>query len=1413
MEFNEEVVFLDSDKAERAFLQGRTSTPTSSGRRLSAAGNAAILKSKNLIPPLHSPSDRRISLPRASKSSPRLPEAPVTMPTTEKRRAAAPKQGEQVTVDEQPDKGGPTESLSATDKFLKEQLASLTAMIASVRTDIGRAESRTAEKIDSKVDDLADKLQTRMAKAEIDLARLGSEMNNTRKQLDLMKLEAEEKEKSLPKLVEEAVKARFSATTLDRQGRRPRPVAEATAATRAGNEDKYWIARRTLRLWPVEGEDLNKAVIAFLEAKLQCPAGRVKEEDFEAKRIYSPPDITAQHQVVVVFSSIGLRDEIKSMTKNLRGTDRNTGVQIEAPDHLRSHYQAFQRLAFQMKRKHPSLRRNVKFFDADLSLIMDVKVSVDSDWKSIMYEQAREILKKSRARTESFTLEELETMADVEPRGQKKRRRETLLDSESDDDLDSTIIDLTDNADNNKQKKSSRRLCFINTNARSLFPKVKSLYDCFREKLVDFAMLTETWYQSDRTLQDKLDEYSSRFSLSAVVRNRTVLANNGRSYGGVAFIYRKKSANFTHFPLINPDNHEVLATVGNIAGIKGKIFCLTVYAPPNLTQLKARQLIDYLSDVIGEAKRKFRDCSIIVGGDFNQWQVQDITQEHPDLAEVLHGPTRGDRAIDRTFVNFGRAIAESGTLQPLETEDSRESDHRIAWAEASFSAEPDKTIKYTYRAYTDEGAELFLADINQQRWETVYQAKTTDEKAEVFANMVESLLEKHFKWKTVVRKEGEEPWINDCIRKLWKKRRRIYAREGRSARWKRLKKKVGALYRKRASNYLKIQKEKLTGPDASKHFFKHVKDFSSKEKPKGFEVCDLYPEANEREVAEKLADHFSTVGGAHTPLTDTDIPVSYSNPRPELDPLTVMNKIKTMKKPKSTVKGDIFPCLVNRAAGAISFPLADIYNSISRGGNWPRAWKVESVTAIPKRSLPEGVGDLRNISCTQFFSKTYESFVLEWLASEVTIRTNQYGGIKGSGAEHFLLQLWQQVLENVEDPRAASFLTSIDYSKAFNRLDYKACLTALKSKGASTETLRIIASFLTDRKMTVKVGNVFSTLRNVDGGAPQGSLLGVSLFNAYIDNFEAFSDDVVDYNPTADYQLTEQAPDPPPITPVPPEPGGRDYRHLPPWTPQLLQVLKYIDDNIINEKINFDGVPTDQNSTRTKRAIRTENLFRWIVHQARSLGMIVNGSKTHALCISELKGYVPKVFFRDSDGNTVEAQNSIKILGFHFSSEPDMSAQVEAIRKGFIARIWSLRHLGHRGLSKPDLLKVYKSILLPVHDYCSCVYNSSLTLTQASALERLQAQALKAIYGYEHSYRSLLQLTGLQTLQERRDQRSDKFAAKCLANPRFQAWFKPNTPERATRNTLPYREYHARTKRLYNSPLFHMRRRLNGRST
>ena len=181
-------------------------------------------------------------------------------------------------------------------------------------------------------------------------------------------------------------------------------------------------------------------------------------------------------------------------------------------------------------------------------------------------------------------------------------------------------------------------------------------------------------------------------------------------------------------------------------------------------------------------------------------------------------------------------------------------------------------------------------------------------------------------------------------------------------------------------------------------------------------MADLFPDLSNLEIAEKLAEHFSTVGGVQEPLLEADIPTSYSKPRPLLDPLTVMQKLKGMKKIYG--KGGHFPVPSQSSGRPLSFPLASINNDISTGAPWPKLWKVGSVTPIPKKSVPESVNDIRNISCTQLFSKAYESFVLDWLSTEIKIRTNQYGGVKGSGAEHFLVQLWQQVLENLEDPRA-----------------------------------------------------------------------------------------------------------------------------------------------------------------------------------------------------------------------------------------------------------------------------------------------------------------------------------------------------------------------------------------------------------
>ena len=127
---------------------------------------------------------------------------------------------------------------------------------------------------------------------------------------------------------------------------------------------------------------------------------------------------------------------------------------------------------------------------------------------------------------------------------------------------------------------------------------------------------------------------------------------------------------------------------------------------------------------------------------------------------------------------------------------------------------------------------------------------------------------------------------------------------------------------------------------------------------------------------------------------------------------------------------------------------------------------------------------------------------MEWLTKQVTLKWNQFGGVKGCGVAHMLIHMWQQIAEDLEDCRAGSLITSIDYAKAFNRLSFQECLLALAAKGASTDVIALVATFLTNRSMTVRVGESWSAPRPVYGGVPQGSILGVILFNITTEDLE-----------------------------------------------------------------------------------------------------------------------------------------------------------------------------------------------------------------------------------------------------------------------------------------------------------------------
>lgn len=324
-------------------------------------------------------------------------------------------------------------------------------------------------------------------------------------------------------------------------------------------------------------------------------------------------------------------------------------------------------------------------------------------------------------------------------------------------------------SDNNKK---CTKFNVVNTNARSIGPKKNSLIDCMEEQDITLALVTETWLQTGELLEQELRDVADEHNLGVITENRPTMAANGRQYGGVALVFDKRNASFKKYDIVNPEQYEVLACVGTVKGVKGKIFCLTCYMPPNLLAQRAADNIDYLVDLIAEAKRDFKDCTLVLGGDFNGWRAERVAEEHGDLTEVIHGPTRAGRAIDRTFVNYARSIDESGTLGPLEDETGGKSDHKIAYTYAIFRSEKPKTITYTYRYFSRRGATNFQRGIANQNWGGVLREETSTGKAEALSALLQGAMDVFFPFKTTTRKETDPPWINWAVRSSVKKRRK-----------------------------------------------------------------------------------------------------------------------------------------------------------------------------------------------------------------------------------------------------------------------------------------------------------------------------------------------------------------------------------------------------------------------------------------------------------------------------------------------------------------------------------------------------------------------------------------------------------------------------------------------------------------
>ena len=392
--------------------------------------------------------------------------------------------------------------------------------------------------------------------------------------------------------------------------------------------------------------------------------------------------------------------------------------------------------------------------------------------------------------------------------------------------------------------------------------------------------------------------------------------------------------------------------------------------------------------------------------------------------------------------------------------------------------------------------------------------------------------------------------------------------------------------------------------------------------------------------------------------------------------------LSQLNKKKATGYDGLPAKLIVKVSNVITPTITRLVNLMIDQSNFPKHLKCAEISPVFKKADRLDKTNYRPVSILPCVSKIFEKVINAQISNHFYTKyaQNLSAYRKQYNTQCVLLKAvddWKRALD--ERKFAAALL--MDLSKAFDVIPHGLLVAKLCAYGYKAEVVLLMKNYLGQRKQRVKVDDARSDWTDLTQGVPQGSVLGPTLFNIFLNDLF--------------YTVSESS------------------------------IYNYADDNTLS-------VIAD---TMDELVVRIERDGSLMTKWFNDNQMLANPDKYQTIIFGKKVDGSRNSF--DVGGVTIPVTSDVKLLGVNIDENLAFNLQASIICKKAGGQVNALMRLS-RLLSRDVKRHIYNAFIYSNFTYCPSVW-LMCSKENMKQLEKINCRALRFLYNdFDATYEELL---------------------------------------------------------------------------